>query len=45
MRIFEDEMDRLWADIIYHDMWLQPIRKDLDAFIDSTQRLMNGTIT
>jgi argininosuccinate synthase len=26
-------------------MWLHPLRKDLDAFIDSTQKLMNGTIT
>jgi argininosuccinate synthase len=39
------EVDRLWADIVYHGMWLHPLRKDLDAFIDSTQNLMNGTIT
>ena len=39
------EIDRLWADIVYHGMWLHPLRKDLDAFIDSTQKFMNGIIT
>ena len=39
------EIDRLWADMVYHGMWLHPLRKDLDAFIDSTQRFVNGTVT
>jgi argininosuccinate synthase len=38
------EIDRLWADIVYHGMWVHPLRKDMDAFIDSTQRFMNGTV-
>jgi len=36
------EVDRMWADMIYHAMWLHPLRKDLDAFIDSTQEYVNG---
>jgi argininosuccinate synthase len=39
------EIDRLWADIVYHGMWLHPLRKDLDAFIDSTQKFVNGIVT
>jgi argininosuccinate synthase len=38
------EIDRLWADMVYHGMWLHPLKRDLDAFIDSTQKFMNGTV-
>jgi len=38
------EVDRLWADMVYHAMWFHPLRKDLDAFIDSTQRHVNGRL-
>jgi argininosuccinate synthase len=36
------EIDRMWADMTYHAMWLHPLKKDLDAFIDSTQEYVNG---
>jgi len=36
------EIDRMWADMVYHAMWFHPLRKDLDAFIDSTQKYVNG---
>lgn len=36
-------IDKLWAEIVYHGMWVHPLRKDLDAFIDSTQVHVNGT--
>ncbi len=36
------EVDRMWADMVYHAMWLHPLKKDLDAFIDSTQEYVNG---
>ena len=39
------EVDSLWADMVYHAMWLHPLRKDLDAFIDSTQKHITGEIT
>ena len=38
------DVDRIWADIVYHSMWLHPLRKDLDAFIDATQEHVSGTI-
>ncbi|MBS7609631.1 argininosuccinate synthase [Candidatus Bathyarchaeota archaeon] len=36
-------IDKLWAEIVYHGMWVHPLRKDLEAFIDSTQVHVNGT--
>ncbi len=42
---FKHEVDRLWADMTYHAMWLHPLKKDLDAFIDSTQKYVSGEIT
>ncbi len=39
------EIDRLWSDMVYHAMWLHPLRRDLDAFIDSTQKHVSGDIT
>jgi argininosuccinate synthase len=42
---FKHEVDRLWADMVYHAMWLHPLRKDLDSFIDSTQEFVSGNIT
>lgn len=42
---FKHEVDRLWADMTYHAMWLHPLKKDLDAFIDSTQKYVSGVIT
>ncbi|UCD72500.1 MAG: argininosuccinate synthase [Candidatus Bathyarchaeota archaeon] len=39
------EIDRLWADLVYHGGWFHPFRRDLDAFIDSTQRFANGEVT
>ncbi|MCS7113009.1 MAG: argininosuccinate synthase [Nitrososphaerota archaeon] len=41
---FKSIVDMLWADMVYHAMWFHPLRKDLDAFIDSTQKHVNGTI-
>jgi argininosuccinate synthase len=34
----------LWADIVYHALWFHPLRRDLDAFIDSTQQYVNGQL-
>ena len=41
----KSQIDSLWADMVYHGMWLHPLRKDLDAFIDSTQKWVNGKVT
>ena len=38
------EVDRMWADMVYHAMWLHPLRRDLDALIDSMQRYVSGVV-
>ncbi|MEM2929843.1 MAG: argininosuccinate synthase, partial [Thermoproteota archaeon] len=38
------EIDKIWAEIVYHGMWFHPLRKDLDAFIDSTQKYVSGRL-
>jgi argininosuccinate synthase len=37
-------LDQIWAELVYHAQWYHPLRRDLDAFIDSTQKHVNGTI-
>jgi argininosuccinate synthase len=43
-RRLKRELDRLWADMVYHAMWLHPLRHDIDAFVDSTQQNVSGMI-
>ncbi|MBO3800351.1 MAG: argininosuccinate synthase [Candidatus Brockarchaeota archaeon] len=38
------DIDRMWADMVYHGMWFHPLKRDLDAFIDSTQKYVSGRI-
>ncbi|MFQ6095550.1 MAG: argininosuccinate synthase [Candidatus Bathyarchaeia archaeon] len=40
----KEEIDRLWAEMVYHAGWFNPLKRDLDAFIESTQRYVNGTV-
>ncbi|MDK1032114.1 MAG: argininosuccinate synthase [Planctomycetia bacterium] len=42
-REFKRIVDARWAYLVYHGMWYHPLKKALDAFIASTQDVMNGT--
>jgi argininosuccinate synthase len=33
-----------YADLIYNGQWFSPLRKALDAFIDETQKVVNGEV-
>jgi argininosuccinate synthase len=35
-------IDQKWAYLIYHGMAFHPLRYDLDAFIETSQRVVNG---
>ncbi len=37
-------IDQIWAELVYHAQWYHPLKRDLDAFIDSTQEHVNGEI-
>ena len=39
---FKKGIDQKWAYLIYHGMAYHPLRYDLDAFIETSQRVVNG---
>ena len=39
---FKKGIDQKWAYLIYHGMAYHPLRYDLDAFIETSQKLVNG---
>jgi argininosuccinate synthase len=42
---FKRYVDNTWADLVYNGLWVDPLKSDLDSFIDSTQKKVSGTIT
>jgi argininosuccinate synthase len=34
-----------YAELVYFGMWFTPLRESLDAFVDSTQQRVSGSIT
>jgi len=41
---FKHIVDNVWADLAYSGLWFDPLRADLDAFIDSTQKRVTGEV-
>jgi len=39
---FKKGIDQKWAFLIYHGMAYHPLRYDLDAFIEASQKVVNG---
>ena len=39
---FKDMVDRKWAYLVYHGMAYHPLKEDLDAFIEQSQKMVNG---
>lgn len=40
---FKKNVDSLWAYLTYHGMWYHPLKTALDAFVEKTQKVVNGT--
>jgi argininosuccinate synthase len=40
---FKKGVDQKWAYLVYHGMAYHPLKYDLDAFIEQSQKLVNGT--
>ncbi|MBV9228395.1 MAG: argininosuccinate synthase, partial [Chloroflexi bacterium] len=36
------QLDAQWAKMVYHGEWFHPLKKDIDAFIASSQEAVNG---
>jgi len=41
----KDTLEKRWSELVYAGLWFDPLREDLDAFIDSTQRRVTGEVT
>jgi argininosuccinate synthase len=42
---FKAVVDQKWAYLVYHGAWFSPLKQALDAFIETTQEHVSGTVT
>ncbi len=42
---FKHSLDRHWAYLCYAGLWHEPLRRDLDAYMDSANELVTGEVT
>ncbi len=42
--LFKENIDRKWAQLVYFGQWYEPLKDDLDAFIDKTQEGVTGKV-
>lgn len=41
---FKTMVDNLWSELAYRGLWFDPLREDLDAFIEKTQERVTGQV-
>jgi argininosuccinate synthase len=41
---FKQQVDALWSNLVYNGLWNDPLKEDLDAFVESTQKRVNGKV-
>jgi argininosuccinate synthase len=41
---FKPALDQKWAYLVYAGLWWEPLRSDLDAYMEATNRQVTGTI-
>jgi argininosuccinate synthase len=41
---FKPQLDRQWGFLVYAGLWWEPLRSDLDAYMDAVNRQVTGTI-
>ncbi len=41
---FKEQVDNLWSDLVYRGLWFDPLREDLDGFIEKTQERVTGKV-
>jgi argininosuccinate synthase len=42
--LFKAQVDAMWTQLIYNGLWIEPLKEDLDAFIDKTQERVSGNV-
>ncbi len=40
----KERIDRKWSEMVYVGRWFDPLREDLEAFIDATQKRVTGEV-
>jgi argininosuccinate synthase len=43
--LMKREIDHKWTTMVYQGLWVDPLKKDLEAFIDSSQENVTGWVT
>ena len=41
---YKRSMEQTWAELVYEAQWYSPLKRSMDAFIEDTQRYVNGDI-
>ncbi|MFC1477971.1 argininosuccinate synthase [Candidatus Margulisiibacteriota bacterium] len=41
---YKEQVALKYADLVYNGQWFVPLRESLDAFVDTTQQVVNGTV-
>ena len=42
---FKGALETQWAYLVYAGLWLEPLREDLDAYMDSVNQFVTGEVT
>ena len=42
---FKQLVDKEWADLVYNGLWIEPLKKSLEAFIEEANKHVSGSIT
>ncbi|MCX8185877.1 MAG: argininosuccinate synthase [Sulfolobales archaeon] len=42
--MFKESVENMWTNLVYSGLWVEPLKNDLEAFIESTQKRVNGSV-
>ncbi len=42
--LFKEILDSKWTQLVYFGLWYEPLKQDLEAFINETQKVVSGKV-
>jgi len=42
--LFKGILENKWSQMVYFGQWLEPLKDDIDAFMDKSQEVVSGTV-
>lgn len=42
--LFKTVLENKWSELVYFGQWMEPLREDIDAFMDKSQEVVSGTV-